>query len=403
MKQLLPDLSALRKYPAYRRMFASQVISQIGTQVTMVTVMFQVFKLTDSSLMVGLVGAAQILPLICFGLVGGAIADAMDRRRLLQLVQFGMMLTSGTLALLATGDPPLWSIYALAAVASAFAAIEGPTRSAMAPMLVDESDWNSFVALREFTTQSGRVFGPLVAGVLLATSDIATAYAFDAASFLISIILCNGLPKLVPEFARKFELSSIVESLQFVKSSPILASTFVADIFAMVFGMPRVVFPEFAHHLKIDEFGLGLLYAAIPAGAFIGWFFTGITAQIKREGTTILVAISIWGAAIALVGLTPWFPVILILLAIAGAADMVSAIFRQLVLLQLVPDELRGRLSAVHIMVVTGGPPLGDIEAGVAAELIGVEESFVLGGGACVVAIGLLAAAVPGLRRFERP
>lgn len=401
-RSIFLDISALRNFPAFRRLFTAQLLSQVGSQITAVTIMVQVFRMTDSTLMVGLVGAAQIIPLVCFSLVGGAIADAVDRRTLLQIAQFFMFLTSGTLAILAMGDPPLWAIYVLAALGAGLAAVEAPTRSAIMPMLVDDTHLRSMVQMREVVTQSGRVGGPLLAGVLIASFDLTIAYAVDAVSFLIALFLCFGLPNLTPASKRRFELSSIVESLSFVKSSPVLATTFIADLIAMVFGLPRAVFPELADTMGVGEVGLGFLYAAPAAGAMIGIAFGGLTNRVTREGYAVIVAIGIWGTAIACVGFSKVFILSLALLAVAGAADMVSAIFRQAILLQIVPDNLRGRMSAAHIMVVTGGPPLGDVEAGVAAHVFGARESIVIGGAVCVGGISLLALRVPSFRHWVR-
>jgi MFS family permease len=399
------DTTALRNSPAFRRVFPAQLISSIGTQVTAVAILYQVFHLTDSTLKTGLVGLAQMVPMLVFGLAGGAIADAFDRRKVLLTMQVLMGTASLALALLAAyGHPPLWSLYLLAALVSAFASIDGPTRSAVLPMVVADADLKSGVQLREVTTQSGRVLGPLVGGALIATVGLQWAYAVDVATFAVAFTLYLGLPRLVPAERRRFEVSSITEGLRFLASRKVLACTFYADLVAMVFGMPRAAFPALAHDVfHTGAFGYGLLAAGPAAGAMVGLGFTGLTARVRREGLAVIVCVALWGGCIAAAGLMPSIWPAFLLLACAGAADMVSAIFRQTMLYAIVPDELRGRLSSVHIMVVTGGPPIGDVETGVAADYLGVRGSVVFGGVACVVGIGLLALAVPAFARWTDP
>lgn len=398
------DVSALRTSPAFRRLFAAQLVSQVGSQVTAVALLYQAWVMTHSPLKVGLVGVAQVVPTVVFALAGGAIADAVDRRRLLLAVQVGMCGASLALAALATGSPPLWAVYALAAVSAALAAVDGPARTAVIPTLVDEATLRSAVQLREVLTQSGRVFGPVLAGALIANVSLAAAYAVDAATFVFAFTLFLGLPRLRPPVTRRAGLGSIVEGLAYVRSNRVLASTFVADLVAMVIGMPRALFPA----LALDVFGvgaqgLGYLYAAPAAGALLGLALGGLTGRVHREGRAVLIAVAGWGAAIALFGVTPWFWPAVALLAVAGWADMISAIFRQTILLATVPDELRGRMSSVHIMVVTGGPPLGDFEAGAVADVAGLRASIVIGGLGCVAGMGVLAAAVPEFRRWVDP
>lgn len=399
------DITALRVSAAFRRVFVAQLVSSIGSQVTLIALMYQVYHLTGSELKVGLLGLVQVVPTMTLALLGGAIADAMDRRRLLVLVQVALFMASGSLALLALMEaPPLWLLYVLAAASSAFAAIDGPARTAVVPMLVAHAELRSAIQLREVLTQSGRVLGPVIGGILIAAVGVPAAYAVDALSFAFAFVLFLGLPSLMPLARRKVELSAIVEALQFVRRRPALAATFWADLAAMILGMPRAVFPALAvavYHIGPGK--LGLLYAAPAAGAVLGLGFAGLTSRVRREGLAVLICVSVWGAAMAVFSLTPWLWFALVLLAVAGAADMVSAIFRQTMLLTIVPDELRGRLSSVHIMVVTGGPPLGDLRAGAAADFVGLRTSLVASGVACVAAMGVLAVMIPSFARWVDP
>lgn len=405
MGRIAIDTTALRQSAAFRRVFGAQLLSGMGSQVTAMALMYQIWQLTHSTLLVGLLGLVQVVPTVAFALVGGAIADAMDRRSLLLIVQVGMAACSTLLAILALGSPPLWALYALAAMAAALHSVDGPARQAVIPMVVDDATLRSAVQLREVLTQSGRVFGPLIGGALISTVGLVAAYAVDAASFVIAFTLFIKLPKLIPTERRRFELSSIVESVQYVRSQPVLAGTFIADLIAMILGMPRAVFPAVAAVLyDAGPALLGMLYAAPAAGALVGILvFGGLTSRIRREGAAVLVAICVWGASIAAFGLTSSLWIGVTMLALAGAADMVSAVFRQTILLDIVPDNLRGRMSAVHIMVVTGGPPLGDLEAGAAAAWLGLRASIVAGGLLCVAGMGAVAIGLPDLRRWTRP
>lgn len=399
------DVTALRVSAPFRRLFTAQLVSSIGSQVTLVALFYQVYAITESTLQVGLLGLAMVVPTLCLALLGGAIADSMDRRKLLVVVQVAMAASSLTLAWLATLDaPPLWALYALAATVSSFAAIDGPARTAVIPMLVDAATLRSAVQLREVLTQAGRTFGPIIGGILIAQVSLPAAYLLDTATFVVAFVLFLGLPKLVPETRRRFELSSITEAFGFVRSRPVLAATFWADLIAMILGQQRALFPAYA----ATVFGgsattLGLLFAAPSAGAMIGLVFMGLFRNVRREGLAVLVAVSAWGACIALFSIAPWLWLALLFLALAGAADMVSAIFRQTILLTIVPDELRGRMSAVHIMVVTGGPPVGDMVSGTMGELVGIRTSSLIGGLGVIVGMVVLSRRIPEFARWRIP
>ncbi len=398
------DVSALRIGP-FRRMFSAQLVSSIGTQVTLVALFYQVYDLTQSTLMVGLLGLVMVVPTLCLALLGGAIADSMDRRKLLVVVQVAMAAVSLTLAWLATFEsPPLWALYALAALASSFAAVDGPARTAVIPMLVDAATLRSAVQLREVLTQSGRTFGPILGGALIAQVSLSAAYLLDTATFVIAFSLFLGLPSLVPETRRRFELSSITEGLRFVGTRPVLAATFWADLAAMVFGQQRALFPAYA----ATVFGggamtFGLLVASPSAGAMVGLLFMGLFRNVQREGLAVLVAVSAWGACIALFSVSHVLWMAMLFLALAGAADMVSAIFRQTILLATVPEELLGRMSAVHIMVVTGGPPVGDMVSGAAGEAFGIRTSSLVGGLSVIGCMLILGRRVPEFARWRDP
>ena len=402
--RLLADLTPLRVSRDYRLLFAGNSVSYLGRQLTVVAVPFQVFTITDSSLAVGMVGLATVVPLVTLSLAGGAIADAVDRRKLLLVTQLLSALTSAGLALNASSSSPrLWPIYVLAALSAGLAGVDLPARNAMIPNLVGRELYPSAAALGQIQFQIGQVAGPALAGLIISQISLAAAYWIDVASFAAAVAGILLIAPQPPEGGgTRASLASIGEGLRYLKGRRLLVSTFVIDINAMVFGMPRALFPA----LGTGFFGggaatVGLLYAAPGAGALVGALFTGWVGRVRRQGRAVIIAVLVWGAAIAAFGLVPWLPLGLFLLAVAGAADVVSAVFRNTILQLSVPDGLRGRLSSVHIAVVTGGPQLGDAEAGAVAALTSPRFSVVSGGVACMLGVLALLRIAPELARYD--
>ncbi|HEV7887784.1 MAG TPA: MFS transporter [Acidimicrobiales bacterium] len=398
---VLADITPLRESRDFRRLYFGQLVSLLGTQVTVVAVAVNVYDLTNSSLQVGLVSLAQIGPLIVGSILGGAVADAVDRRRLLLWSQVLLGLTSLALVANAAGPNALWPVYVVTAAAAGISGFDRPARSAALPGLVSRAQLSNAYALWQVLIQAGAVVGPAVAGLLVGHFGVGTAYALDAVTFGVAFVAVWGMSPLPPEGGgTRPGLSSITEGFRFVRQRQELVGVFVIDINAMVFGLPRAVFPALAERV----FGggastVGLLYAAPGAGALVGALTTGWVGRIRRQGMAVLVCVAVWGGAMALFGLTTWLPLALALLAIAGAADVISAVFRNTILQLTVPDNLRGRLSAVQIAVVTGGPRLGDVEAGAAAALVGTRFSVVSGGLACMAGVALCAWLLPGFRK----
>jgi MFS family permease len=400
------DLSPLRESRDFRLLWVGEVISHTGRHITVVALPFQVWELTHSPLAVGLIFMAQLGPLIAFSLIGGAIADAYDRRRLLIISQLGsmaasLMLVGGAIS----GEPPMWFLYLAAAISSAFAALDAPTRSAAIPRLVSKDRISSAIALNQLGFQVNDVAGPALGGVIIAWAGLTTAYAIDTVTFLAAIWTMLLMRPMPPEQdgPRHSVLRSVREGFAYLKGRRVLQSTFLVDINAMIFGMPRALFPILAERaFHVGPIGLGLLYAAPGAGAMVGALFTGWVRHVRHQGRAVLWAVLVWGLAIVGFGLsTEAFALALVFLAIAGAADVISAIFRGTIVQSSVPDRLRGRLSGIHIMVVVGGPRLGDFEAGLVAQLVSPAFSVVSGGVACVAGVALLAMAVPQFRRYH--
>jgi MFS family permease len=405
-RRLLIDATPLRESPQFRRLWGGYVVSVLGSQLTVVAIPYQVFRLTHSSLDVGLIGLAQVVPVLAGALAGGSIADAVDRRRLLLVTQ--SMLACCSLGLLwntASGHPHLWPLYVLAAASAGVSATDGSTRAAVVANLVERHQLAAANALWQLLFQIGQVVGPAVAGILVAQVGVGSAYAVDAGTFLVSLAAVASLKPLPPHGGgTRFGWLSIKEGLSFLKSRQVLQATFVIDLDAMILGMPRALFPALGLvRFRGGAQTVGLLYAAPGAGALVGAGLTGWVSTVRRQGRAVLVAVSLWGLAIAAFGIVPWLPAALALLAVAGAADVFSAVFRGTILQTEAPDALRGRVSSIHTAVVTGGPRLGDVEAGGVAALAGAQTSVISGGLGCLVGVALVWRLMPALAAYLAP
>jgi MFS family permease len=404
LRRLAIDLTPLRVSRDFRLVWLGLLITSIGSQFTLVAVFVQVKDLTGSEAAVGATGLAWLLGLVGGSLAGGAILDAWDRRRLLMSAQVGLgagstILLGGALA----GEPPLWLVYAGLAVLAASSAIDGPTRSAMTPRLVGPPLVPAAQALNQVVWNTAGLFGPALAGFVVARAGVTAAYAVDLVSIgcmFVAAALLRAMPPTRSDHGGT-GLRAIHEGFTFVRRHRLIMSTFVIDLIAMIFGLPRVLFP----FLIVDQFhrspeALGLLFAAPAVGALLGALTSGWTGHVRRQGLAVIVSVAIWGGAIAAFGWSGsslWFG--LAMLAVAGWADVVSAIFRSTILQVSAPDRLRGRLSGIHILVVTGGPRLGDVEAGVVARLVSPTFSVVSGGLVCVLGAAIVGLLYPELRR----
>ena len=400
MAKLFADVSPLRHSRNFRRLWAGQTLSAMGSQLTLVAVAFQAFDLTHSTLVVGMIGFAQLLPLLVGALWGGTLADAWDRKRVLTLTQVAMAAAVGGLAVNAALDhPQVWVLFVCTAASAGFQGMDWPARRAALPMLVADHDVDAAVALQTTTMGLAMVVGPALAGVLIAAFGLSTVYLIDVSSYGVSLVVVLLLPHLVPSGGgTPMGFRSMTEGFRHLKSERLLSATYWIDLNAMIFGMPRAVFPALAiHHYGGGAGVLGLLYAAPGAGALAGSLFTGWCSHIRHQGRAIAICVVIWGGTIAIFGIVPVLWVGLVLLALAGAADIFSAVFRQNVQQRTVPDHLQGRLSGTFFAVVAGGPRLGDAETGLAAAIGGPEFAVWSGGLACVVGVGVLLWRVPEL------
>lgn len=401
MAHILADITPLRVSAPYRRIWLALGASNIGQQMASVAVALQIWDLTQSSLMVGLVGLAQLIPLVGFGLYGGSIVDSFDRRTVGIISAIGLWCSS--LLLLAQALMGLNSVgvlYVIVAIQSGFFAVGNPARQAIIPRIVPMDLLPAANALGTMTWSLGFAFGPLLGGALVAlTGTVITAYIVDVFAFATVIYAMWRLPKIPPSEDRSAAKGwkSVREGFTFIRGKMNLQMTFYADLVAMVFGMPRALFPAiaalwFGGTTEEIALTLGLLSAAPAVGALISGITSGPLGRVRYQGRAIIVSILIWGVAITAFGFSRTLIFSLIFLAIAGAADNVSAVFRQTMLQAATPDNFRGRLQGINTVVIAGGPRLGDVEAGVVASVGGEAFSVISGGIACVVlTLGLAA------------
>jgi MFS family permease len=406
LPRIAVDLSALRASRDLRLLVLGNWVTGLGTQAALVALPFQIYDLTRSAFLTGLLGAVELVPLVGFALFGGALADRFDRRRLLLLDQVALVACAGALALLvwAPGDPPLAGLYAFGGLLAGFGAVQNVARSAIVPNLVDPIQLRSALALNFGLFQLTMVVGPALGGVLIGLFGTGTVFAIDAASCLAMVVALLYMAPQPPHGGgdRPAVLRSIAEGLRFVRHKQALMGSFAIDLVAMTFGMPRALFPVLAvsvYHAGPE--GTGLLFAAVSAGATVAALTTAWLEHARRLGVIVLWAVVVWGGAIALAGLANSIVLAAVLFAVAGAADSVSAVCRSTINQSVTPDALRGRMSSVFSLVVTSGPRLGDVEAGVVAGLGGARFSVVSGGLACIVGAVALVAAFPALLRYD--
>ena len=403
MRGALADTRPLRT-PAYRRLWSAGIVTVVGAQLTVVAVPTQIYQLTGSSAYVGLTGLFGLVPLVVFGLWGGAIADAVDRRTLLLVTGAGIAVMSLALwVIAASGVGNVWVVLVFFAVQTALLAINQPTRSAVIPRLVEPGLLPAANTLNFTVFQLGAFVGPLLAGVLIPVIGLPTLYLLDAIALLATLWATWRLPAMPPagEQRARAGLRDVVAGFRYAALHKVLLVSFLADIIAMAFGMPRILFPEMAERTFGDPPGgglaLGLLFAAIPIGAVVGGLFSGYLTRIRRQGVAVLVSICVWGLGVALFGLTSTLWLAVLLLAIAGAGDLVSAVFRSSMLQTVATDEMRGRMQGVFIVVVAGGPRVADLWHGSAAAVVGPGLAATAGGVAVIVG---MVAVVARFREF---
>jgi MFS family permease len=405
-RRIAVDTSALRESRDLRALIVGNLVTGLGTQAALVALPYQLYTQTGSAFLTGLLGAFELGPLVGMALYGGAIADRYDRRRTLLLDQIALVVVALALGLLASsGEPPVIVLYALGGLLAGFGAIQNVTRSAIVPNLVAPEKLRSALALNFGLFQLTLVVGPGLGGLLIGAVGVQGAYYADAVSCLAMVAALVRMSPQPPHVEDGVEPStiraSIAEGLRFVRGEQALMGSFAIDLAAMSFGMPRALFPVLAisvYHAGAE--GTGLLYAAVSAGATVAALTTGWLTHARRLGRIVIVAVICWGAAIALAGLTTSLWIAAACLALAGAADSVSAVCRSTINQSVTPDAMRGRMSSVFSLVVTSGPRVGDVESGAVAALTSPRFSVVSGGLATIAAVGVIVLAFPALAAY---
>lgn len=401
--RLFLDTTPLRASRDFRRLWSGQAVSFLGSTITAATLPYQIFHQTHSSFAVGLLGVVQLGPLLLFALVGGAFADSIDKRVLLLGATATSLGCSILLAVNASFDnPQLWILYVGGAITSGALAVNFPVLRSLLPMLLDEEVRPAGYALQATYASFGMMAGPALGGVLIAVVGLASAYVVDVGTFVVALVVFAGIAPAPPVAgSRGASTSSVIEGLRFLRGHSVIMSTFAIDLLAMVFGMPRALFPALAERLGGGPVMYGLLLSSVAGGAFVASIVSGWTLRVQRQGRAVLVCVSAWGAAIAIAGLIRVPALVMAMLACAGAADMISGVYRSTITAAVTPDELRGRVSGVELAVYAGGPVLGDVEAGVVGGLAGVPFAIVSGGVACVVAAGVFATKVRSFATYR--
>ena len=398
------DITPLRVSREFRLLWSGLAVSSLGNRIAFVALPIQVYDLTGSTLAVGLLELAFLVPLFTLSIVGGALADRIDRRRLIVGSELAGVATAGVLAFNASlPDPQLWVVYVFGTATMSVFALAAPAQRSSVPLLVERKHVTAALTLKSVTGSASFVIGPALAGILVATVGFGATYIADAATYLIGAAVVSRMRPIAPVGdggAPGFR--SVVQGLRYVRTQHALVGSFAADLNAMVFGMPSALFPAVgAERFPDQEWAIGLLYAAPFVGSFLASSLSGWTRRVTRHGRVVIGGVAVWGTAIAGFGLVDAMVPSLILLAVAGAADMVSGVSRQAMLQLASPPEMLGRMEGVGMAVWTSGPALGNAEAGIVAHATTVNTAIVSGGVLCVVGIGVLAALLPGFRRFD--
>ncbi|MFZ4767392.1 MAG: MFS transporter [Roseimicrobium sp.] len=395
------DLTPLRVSLDYRLLFIGQFVSAFGYALTYVVLPWQVYQLTKSTLLVGLLGLTEFVPMLALAFVGGALADAVDRRRLIVWAEAGLALSCAALTANALlPEPRVWVIFVAAALTAGCNALHRPALDSLTPQLLPAEQMPAVAALSSFRYSFTFIIGPAIAGVIAATFGAATAYAIDFATYAVSmatLLLMRSVP-VVGEL-KSPSLRSVVEGLRYARSRPELLGTYLIDIIAMFFGMPMALFPAIA--ASFGDASVGLFYSTLAIGPLVVSLTSGWTTRIHRHGLAVTWAVVVWGLAIVGFGLATNLWLALAFLALAGAADCVSGLFRMTIWNQTIPDRLRGRLAGIEMVSYTSGPYLGNAEAGLVASAFGLRASVVSGGVLWVAGAGVLALLLPRFIRYD--
>lgn len=399
---MLIDLSPLRRYRDFRLLFLGQLVSLLGSMITYVATPYQIYELSKSNLMVGLLGTVQLVPVLLFGLVGGSVADTMDRRKLLLVSEGIMSLGSLGLAINATlPHPSLMCIFALSALMQAASGFHRPAMDAMVQKLVEVKDLPAVSALGSLRGSVGMVAGPAIGGILIAAAGAKVAYLADFASFLFALVMLWMMREMPPpEAAHAPGLGSILEGLRYAVSRPELIGTYVVDMVAMTFAFPTALFPAMAEGWG-GAAAVGALFSAMSVGSLAMTAFSGWTGRVQRRGAAVVVAATAWGVAMVGCGFAPNLPLAIFFLGLAGAADTVSGLFRGVIWNETIPNAMRGRMSGIEMISYLSGPLIGNARAGWVATISSTRISISSGGILCVLGVVLCGFLLPGFWHYS--
>jgi len=401
--RLAIDITPLREHPSFRWFWLGQAAKDLGGGVVAVALPFQIYALTGSTLAVAALSFVELVPLVTLTLVGGALADAMERRRLITLAQLGMAAVGvGLLVNALLPHPSIAALFVLAFFAASFFCLGIGGMRSVTPRLVSQDQIAAASVLESISGSFASVAGPAFGGVLIGTVGLTSTYAFDLATFAVGIASILALPRIEPApDADRPSVRAVIEGFRYVKRQPVVLGFMLVDVNAMIFGMPMALFPALAVHRYGHASLVGYLYAAPYAGALGSSLVSGWIPHVRRQGLMVALAASAWGVAIAAFGFSRGLWVGLVLLAVAGAADNISAVFRSTIMLSATPEALRGRLTGIEFMQVASAPTLGNVEAGVVASATSLRFSIVSGGFACIAGTLLVALAFPALIRYD--
>jgi MFS family permease len=397
------DVSPLRESPPFRRLFVGQAISWFAGEITWIAVPYQLFQLTHSTLQVGLLSLATLVPLLVAPIIGGAVADAVDRRTMLLIAESGFALVSVGLAVNASlPNPQVWALYVLDFVGTAVFSFGTPAMRSLLPRIVREEKIVAASALESLYSNFAAVAGPATGGLVIAGVGLTGTYLLDVVSFGASLASIWFLPRLpAAHDAEAASVRSILDGFRYVRTQPVVLGIFLVDTNAMVFGMPMALFPALGEHFGGGAKTVGFLYGAPYAGALVASVFSGWAGHVRRQGLGVVIAAAAWGAALVGFGYATSLWLALLLLALAGAADFISALWRSAIVLTATPDAMRGRVTGIEFTQVASAPTLGNLEAGVVASVTSLRFSVVSGGIACIAGCIALALAIPQLARYD--
>jgi MFS family permease len=404
LRGLSMDITPLRESRELRLLYLGNLVSSFGNEITFVAVAYQIFRLTHSTLAVGLLGFCYLVPILTLSLLGGTIADAVDRRLLLLTTEAVGSATPLLLALNALrATPLLWPLYVLSVSSASVYALGLPGFRSAIPRLVPKEKIPAAAALEFITHNTGAIAGPTAAGLFIATVGLSSTYGVDVATFVVSLGTVGMLRPIPPDENRdKVSVRSVLDGFRFLKGKPVLQGSFVVDLNAMIFGMPNALFPAVAGRLGGGASVVGLLYAAPSVGSLMVSLLSGWTGRLRRQGIAVYLATIFWGGFLVLFGFSTTLWLSLAALGLAGAADTVSGIYRTAILQTATPPHMMGRLHGLELTVVATGPTLGDVEAGALASLTSVPFSIVFGGIACIVGVGVMAWRIPEFARYDQ-